>query len=471
MRHRISFSCAGAIFAAALLLIAACGKDSDKQADKQGKKQAKKQSGEEPEASTHPFAGSSPALPAELAKLDWSASAEDNQKLLGADSTYISSKAHKGVSYTLRALKDGSMSSVTVDTDVALEPALTKLWGPPFKDKDDVAYWFNPASGLRALISEYGDGKDLEFKPYQSLDSLLGDKGFALALADGKKLLGATIEELKPSWGEQLCDYEEKAQKLIDAYKAHAEDSLNRLPDAYRNKLDLCWPHLRGMASYAERDRISIGKDGRVASYYFKITTSGSVKFVEATLATLDAKLGKAVVIDDKDGSTRYYFDPASRRRVIVSVDKKNQSVGVRYSPYLPLEELLGGDGPGLGVETEGTLGTFESAQKSDPEHFQPAGVLASLVYPPTEFARFQTVIDLKRFAKRKNVHAYKVVLHFSDNPELEGRILTLLEKKFGPPKPSKRKTDKGKFIDFKGKKRKAEVWQVNEQFQITVSK
>ncbi len=467
MRHRTILSI-GAALASAALMAAACGKDGDKRAKPSDQTAT---SADKKTAGSHPFAGASLALPEELAALRWDASVEENQKLLGADSTRIDSKAHDGVVYVLRSNnKDKVLTAVEIVTELELEPILTKAWGAPVKDKDGVAYWFNADSGLRGHISKYGDGKELDIDRYQSLEKHLGKKGFAFAFAEGKALLGSSIEGLKPVWGEKLCDYEEKAQKLLDAYKARAEDSLNSLPDAYSRKLDLCWGLPRGMESYSRPDALIIGKDGKVASYGISVDTGGSAELVARTVAILDNKLGEAVLLDHEKRVERYYFEPELRLRVVVTVWKDNKQVSIKYSPYLPLDELFGGDGPGLGIETEGTLGTFESAQKSDPEHFQQAGVLASLIYPPTDFAQNQTEIDLNRYAKAKKVHEYRVVLHYGENPELEARILALLEKKFGAPTPSKRKAQKGKYIDYKGK-RKVQVWQVSNQFQITVAK
>ncbi len=416
------------------------------------------------------FGGESVTLPQEIAKVVFGKSESENQKSLGQDSNYKSSDTFKDLNYQMRSTAELT-TSVDVSGSDKLEEAATKAWGAPAKDKDGLAYWFNPEAKLRAHMSKYGKGKTLVIDRYQPLEDVLGDSGFTFSLAKGKVLLGARIEELHAAWGDSLCRYDEQGPKLIDSYKEHVADSIARFPPTYNSQIDLCWDNPRGTGSGVGNDKLDIGANGRVSHYRMTIPADGSAEVVTSTISFLDKKLGKGTLVESSRGQEHHYFSAEEKLKVKAVVVKDNVSVHLVYSQYLPLEELLGGDGPGLGVEPEGVFGSFEDIQKADPDHFSPSGVLARLIYPGTEFSQGLTEISLSKMSKAKKVSSYKVVLNYKGYPKQEARILELLTKKFGPARESKRKASQGKYIDFGGKgQRDIEVWHVNQQFQITLA-
>ncbi len=256
---------------------------------------------------------------------------------------------------------------------------------------------------------------------------------------------------------------------MLAAYEEHRKDSLNTFPPTYGSHIDVCWPHSRGAGTTVDRDKVDIGTHGRVARYRMSIPTKGSKEIAASALAVLTQKLGEGTTIDTERGQEHHYANAEAELKVKAVVAK--ESVHLTFSEYLPLEKLLGGAGPGLGLEPEGVFGTYEDIAKADPEHFEPSGVLASLVYPGTEFASGLTEVRLTKMSKAKKVSSYRVVLHYGQNPALETKILGLLEAKFGPARESKREASKGEYLDFGGKgQRKISVWKVSDQFQITVT-
>ncbi|MBL4637073.1 MAG: hypothetical protein JKY56_24680 [Kofleriaceae bacterium] len=464
------------VLASAVLLSGACGKDDT--ASESGAKVSS-----EPEAKSKTpkkekslglgglFGGEAVTLPEEIANVKFGESEGENQKTLGQDSNYKSSDTFKGLSYRMRSTADLT-TSVDVSGSDKLEEAATKAWGTPAKDKDGFAYWFNPKNKLRAHMSKYGKGKTLVIDRYQPIEDVLGDSGFSFSFAKGKALLGASIEDVHAAWGDSLCRYDEQGQKLIDAFNEHVADSIARFPPSYANQIDLCWDSPRGTGSGIGNDKLSIGSNGRVSNYHMTIPADGSPEVVASAIAFLDKKLGEGAIVESSRGQEHHYFNAEEKLKVKATVTKDNGRVHVIYSQYLPLEELFGGDGPGLGVEPAGVFGSFDDIQKADPDHFAPSGVLARLIYPGTEFSQGLTEISLSKMSKAKKVSSYKVVLHYKGYPKQEARILEVLAKKFGPARESKRKASQGKYIDFGGKgQRKVEVWQVNEQFQITLAK
>lgn len=462
------------ILSFALLSAGACGKD-EKASEGETKVVNSKPSQDPTQKKSTSldglFVGESVTLPEEIAIIAFGKSEADNQKALGQESNFKSSDAYKDVTFQMRSSKEQT-ESVDINADEGLEAAATKAWGTPAKTKKGLAFWHNPQAGLRAYMSPYGKGKTLVIDRYQPLGELLGATGFDLAFAKDKVLLGARIEDLHTAWGDSLCDYEEQGPKLIASYAEHRKDSISRFPPSYNSHIDVCWPLNRGAGTTVNRDKVDIGSNGRVARYRMSVPTEGSSELTASTLSILNKKLGEAVIVESDRGQEHHYFNADKGLKVRALVTKEHASVHLTFSELLPLEQLLGGDGPGLGVEPEGVFGTFEDIAKADPDHFEPSGVLASLVYPGTEFSSGLTEVSLSRMAKAKNVSGYKVVLHYDGYPELETRVLTLLAKKFGPARDSKRKASKGKYLDFGGKgQRKVSVWQVDKQFQITFSK
>lgn len=461
------------ILSVALLVSGACGKD-EKSSEGESKVVTSKPKAQPAASKTVGldglFSGKSVTLPEEIAKIAFGKGEAENQKTLGQESNFMSSDKFKDVTFQMRSTKKLTRS-VDINADEGLEAAATKAWGAPAKDKDGLAYWFNPEAKLRAYMSSYDEGKTLIIDRYQPLEEFLGSTGFELAFAKDKALLGASIEELHTAWGDSLCDYEEQGPQLIAAYAEHRADSINRFPPSYKGDIDLCWELPRGAGTSVKRDKIDIGSNGRVSRYRMNVPTKGSPEITASTLSFLNKKMGDAVIVESKDGPEHHYVSAEKGLKAEALVTKAH-GIHIVFSEFLPLEQILGGDGPGLGVEPEGVFGTFEDIAKADPDHFEPSGTLASLVYPGSEFSSGLTEISLSKMSKAKKVSSYRLVLHYGGYPELEKKILSLLEKKFGPARESKREAGEGKYLDFGGKgQRKVSAWQVSDQFQITFTK
>ncbi len=455
----------------------ACGKDDASSSDSKNKASSSKKEkpAKEDKAKAKGleglFTGTSVTLPKEVAALTFGGSEAEALKQVGIESNYWTPKGYKKVRFSLGKTSE-IVDSFEIQADDPLEETITKQWGAPMKDKDGTAFWFNPEKAIRAFLPKHAKGKSLKFEAYQPLQELLGKEGFALEFAKDKALVGASVKELQEAWGDALCNFSEQGPKIQDAFTEHVADSLNQFPPNYGSQIDICWQTKRGMHPYsASPGKVSFGGNGRVVAFYLSVVTGGSAPYAKTQIAVLDAKFGTPVVVAVKDGEERYYFDAASKHKVKVSRDKDNSYVTIAYQQYMPLEELLGGDGPGISVEPPSVFGSFEAIAKEDPEHFQPSGVLASLFYPGTEYAGGLTEIQLNKMAHAKKVSSYKFVLHYGDNPAHEAEILELLEKKWGAPSSPKKEASNGKYLNYKNGKRKISVWQVNTQFQITVSK
>jgi hypothetical protein len=144
----------------------------------------------------------------------------------------------------------------------------------------------------------------------------------------------------------------------------------------------------------------------------------------------------------------------------------------VSVSPYLPLTELLGGDGPGLGIETKSMLGgTYKQIAAEDPAHFRQSGELASLLFPATDFAAGPTEVSLEIWSRETKTHQYTVTLHYTDDEATGELIFTMLKAKFGEPKKDSKSTDADTTFNFKKNGRNIAARKVSQQWQLTVSK
>jgi hypothetical protein len=416
------------------------------------------------------FVSGKVALPAEVAGATFGAEKAAVFKATGADSTFMSSKAHENISYNFTFVDD-KLDALSVSGKGPLEDTLTRAWGKPIKNKDGEAFWFDSAGGVRAWLPKYGDGEKVTFGAYQSIDALLGASGFDLAFAAGKPLLGATLDELKAAWGDALCDFDENAPRIKDAFIKNAADSLNSLRDVQRD-LDLCQPGKRTVAVHMDtRDSIHVGLNEKAVTLVMSFPTGESKEIEQQLIGFLDKKLGEpADVLESDKTSERTYLDPAGKKRIVARILR--QSVQLWVSDYLPLAELIGGEGPGLSVEGKGIIGkSFDDIKAADPEHFRASGELASLYYPPTKFGGQHTEIALERNAGAKKVHGYTVVLHHKDREAAGDEVFELLKAKFGEPKKDKRSTDTDLYYNFKKDGRKISARRVSQQWQLRVSK
>ena len=452
-------------FLCLVLLLAACSKEGG------GDTKSAKTSERPPKGDVATlFTGSSPTLPAEVASAKFGDKKADVLKAVGADSTYVSSKTLDGVSYDLDFSRNEEKLETIKVSGKDLVPVLTKQWGAPIKTAKDEPFWFAPDRGIRAYTPSYAKGNSVTFTPYEPLTKLLGAKGWDLAFAEGKPLLGATIDELHAAWGGALCDYDREGARIKEAFAKNKEDSLYRIEDA-RAQLRLCRPLPRTVeTTVAMGDTLRFGLDGKVQAVVFSIPTGGSAELAKLIAEELDAKFGKPVELQRDKVAERWYFDPAGKNRAVAAFHE--QSVGLTVSKYLPVAELLAGDKPGLSIETASMpVGEPAQIEKEDPEHFRRKGTLQSLIYPATDYSMWGTEIELNAYAKQKKTYEYSVVLHFEGNEPFGDEIMKLLETKFGAGKPNKRSKENDAYWDFAAKGRKVEARRTPGQIRVSVSK
>lgn len=456
------------VLAISLALVSACGK-SDKQGEGASRKPDKPATGDVASL----FGGASVTLPAEVAKVAFGDKKDAVLAAVGATSGYLPSKTHADVSYDLDFSKADNLERISVATrGTQLEPILTKRWGPAITTAKGELFWFDAAAGLRAWLPKSGKGERVTFSPYESIPKLLGSAGFDLAFAKDKPLFGATMAELKAAWGPRLCDFDREAAKLEEAYAKNVADGLYRIQDV-RPELKLCptWP--RGVEQYSpSHDSLRLGLDQKAYALHMSFPTGGSPELVAQTLAELDAKYGKPTELTDDGAVERFYFDPATKQRAVVRVDKDHNYVGLTVGPYLPVAELIGGESPaGLAIETPSMVGgTFDQIAKEHPDHARRHAPFLSLVFPPTEWSMWQTEVDLDIYAKQTKTYGYHVVVHHSHNEAGGDAVFELLKTKYGAPR-SEKKDDKGTTYAFANGGRKLSAWRVNDQWQLRFTK
>lgn len=455
------------------LLAAACG--GKKEGDKGGGGKKDEGGAKSADVATL-FTGTTVTLPAEVAAAQFGAPEADVKKALGADSTYISSKTHENVSYDLDYTREEKkLEKISVSsTKAELEPILTKQWGPPIKTKKGEAYWFDDKTGVRAYLPDYAKGKRVTFTKYETLSGMLGDKGFELAFAKGKPLIGATPDELKAAWGGKLCDWDKEAAAVKASIEEYKKESLGLWHDKKKN-LRLCLALPRGTEQFTPfGDTVTFGRMGKVLEVIFSFPTGGSPELEKQMLAFFDGKYGKATELTTSTGKERWYFDPATKQRAIVSYGGTGENIVLVVGNYYPIAEMLAADTPGvIAVATKSMPGgTADAIAKEDPEHFNPHGELAELVFPGTDWVRQETDVGLDFYAGDKSSYAYSVTFHHSNNDAAGDEVMALLEKKLGPLKKASNWTEKDQFFEAKTKAgKKVELRRTSQQWWVRVNK
>jgi hypothetical protein len=448
-----------------VLVLAACG--SKKEA---GGKAAP--AGKTADISTL-FSGTTVTLPDEVAKATFGAPQAEVAKAIGTDTPYLSSKKFDGVSYDIDySREEKKLEKITVAANSDLEPILTKQWGAPIKTKKGAPFWFDPKTGLRAWIPDYAKGKRLAFSRYDSLESLLGPKGFDLAFTAGKPLLGATVDELSAAWGGKLCDFAREGAEIKKSIEEYRTD-WNGLWYDKKRQLRLCLALPRFVDENTPfGDTVYFGRMGKVEEVVFSFQIGGAPELLAQATGFLDAKYGKPTELTSSGAKERWYFDPASKRRAVMRLGDDSFSLAV--SRYTPVAELLAADKPGvLAVATKSMPGGAPAAiEKEDPEHFNPHGTLPALVFPASDWGREEMEVQLESWDKAPTTHAYRVVLHHTDNEAAGDEVFALLEKKLGPAKKDAQSTDKDLYFNFRAKDgAKVQARRVSQQWQIEVSK
>ncbi len=459
----------GLPFVIAVIVVAGCG--SKKEGD--GEKTAAA-SDRSADLSTL-FTGTTVTLPEEVAKATFGAAQPEVASAIGTDTTYKPSKLFKDVSFDLEYSREQKkLEKISINTNAALEPLLTKQWGPPIKTKKGEAFWFDPKTNVRAWLPEFAKGKRVAFSRYDSLAALLGPTGFELAFATGKPLIGAKLDELEAAWGGKLCDFRERGPEVAKAIEEYRSDWNGLWYDTV-HKLRLCLALPRFVDEGTPfGDTLYIGRMGRVEQVELGFRTGGAPELTKEAIAFFDAKFGKPVEVTTPTGAERWYFDPAGHQRAKVSFGADGFSLFV--GRYLPVAELLAADKPGvLGVATKSMPGGAPAAiAKEDPEHFNAHGTLPRLVFPASDFGLEETEVELESWDKEPKTYGYRVVLHHTNNEPAGDAVFALLEKKLGPAKkdPDHPSTDADQYFAWKTKDgQKVSGRRVSQQWQLDITR
>ncbi len=453
-----------------MILVAACGKSKDGDG---GDKPAKGRTDRPTNTDVASlFTGKSVTLPPEVAKATFDTKKADVEKALGGEASYLSSKTHADVSYDLDYSNAENLEKISVTTrNNKLEPILTKQWGPPIKLEKGQLFWFNPEASIRAWIPERGNGERVVFSKYEPPTVLLGGKGFDLAFAKDKALLGATLDELHAAWGAKLCDWERQSEAMKKAFAENAKDSLYQLEPS-RLQLRFCPAWSRTIEEYSPAaDTISMGRDGKVFAVRMSFPTGGSPELAAQLVKTFDDKFGDATELTENETTkARFYFDTDKKMRAIATVSKDyvNLSVG----PYMPIADIIGdASTAGFAIETPSMVGgTVEQISKENEATIHHMGTLHELVLPPTEWSSWQTEVDLHWMAHATKSDGYRIVVHHTNNEPGGDVVFELLKAKYGEPKKTET-DDKGKTFTFKKGNRTVRAWRVNQQWQLNVTK
>jgi hypothetical protein len=212
---------------------------------------------------------------------------------------------------------------------------------------------------------------------------------------------------------------------------------------------------------------------GKVIEVMFSFPTGGSPELEKQILAFFDGKYGKATELTTTTGKERWYFDPATKQRAIVSYGS-GDSVALVVSGYYPIAEMLAAETPGvIAVATKSMPGgTPDAIAKEDPEHFNPHGELPELVFLGTDWVRQETDVSLESYAGEKSTYAYAVTFHHSNNEAAGDEVMAMLEKKLGPLKKASNWTEKDQFYEAKTKTgKKVELRRTSQQWWVRVNK
>lgn len=447
-----------------VVALAACGSETE---SKQREKRVEKSKDVAPL-----FTGATVTLPPEVAKATFGMPEEEVQKATGARSTYLSSPSLDRVSYQFElSHNEKKLEKISASTSTPLEPLATKQWGAPVKTAKGVPFWFDPKTGLRAWLPEYAKGTNVSFSRYDSLESLLGPTGFSLAFAQGKPLIGASLDELHAAWDTKLCDFTEKGPKIAKAVDAYRTEDFGLWHDA-PHELRLCMSLPRLVSEGAPYgDYIEIGRMGKVEEIRLELEVGGAQVLIDQAIKFLDAKFGTPVVLTDSTkNQVRWYFDPATKQRA--NARFTGNSILLSFGRYTPVASLLAADAPGvLSVATKSMPGgTAEAIQKEDPEHFNAHGTLAQLVFPASDFGYEELEIDLEHWAHETKTYSYRTVFHHTDNEAAGDAVFALLEAKLGKAKKDAKSTDTDVYYNWRAKNGNRVVGRrVSQQWQIEV--
>lgn len=306
-----------------LLLLAgllACSKEKEKEASGSDDSAEESATEEEQEvAQKDPsslLVGDAPAVPESFKGLELGMSAEEAKKIESTivEENRIEHPAYEDVMFYADFGQDEEQVErlyFTLPAEGAKE-MVTEAWGEPKVTKDlgkDVFMWFNPDEGLRAALKEgFGEEMNLELTAYVPAAEFLGSEGKTFAFEEEQPLLGATVEDLREGYPEEIV---EKSQK--EAEKDRKD--LEKLAGKKVKKLGKAKPsvHLEFLPTeygqFSTRVHLTFDDENKVRRYWFGLAFEPYPEAKETLMGLLEEKLGEPK--EGKDlGDTIYIFSP-----------------------------------------------------------------------------------------------------------------------------------------------------------------
>jgi hypothetical protein len=284
--------------------------------------------------------------------------------------------------------------------------------------EDPCTYWFDPATGNRAVLEKGFRGLDLEFKNYIPASKLVGAKPAAFSF-ETTPLLGATLDDVRkayPTFGEE-----------------HQKDGTS-----------LTWLELPPVEYDEYFTRVYLDDNhGKVGSFTFDIDYRPNPKAKDAILAELEKAWGKPTPNADLGEQELVWLDPAANRRAALST-RMDGELSIKVEPYWPLATFLGDAPDKLGWETTPLIGaTAADIAKAYPQFVDDDP--STLKAPGTEWTDY-TLVMLTADEQGK-VKSYRFSLSYEENPAAKDAIKAALEKKYGPAKIVKDILDRDELV------------------------
>lgn len=195
------------VLVVALLCVAACSNKKDEATPSKTAEPTPDKAAPKLQPLTAAWFGKTVAPPGELAKVKLgSKKAEATKALAIADSPGTTASEIDDVAYAFQYDTTDTLHTTLIRFPHDKAGLIAEAWGPgqvADRGGKPVTVWFNPDSGVRAVLSDEGDNRGyLRFEPYMPLAKLLGD-GPGIALLD-RPFEGKTEDELEALYPERI---------------------------------------------------------------------------------------------------------------------------------------------------------------------------------------------------------------------------------------------------------------------------
>jgi hypothetical protein len=229
------------------------------------------------------------------------------------------------------------VSSLDVSFPTVGKDVLVAAWGPGIEGKDTIdkpiVYWFNPATGWRAILGEGFDNLKVEFDQYTPYEKLLGEGKDKLGF-EPQSTLGATAADIKARFG-ALAIERNQAQAEADRknLEAFAEQKLDDL-GAPKPDIKLELPPTE-YESYLTTVNFHFDEANKVESLRVGISYAGVPAAKEQIFAAIKKKWGEPKEIEEYGQKVLLFNE---NPRVEVEDDTIINSWDITISPLAPPE-------------------------------------------------------------------------------------------------------------------------------------